>query len=514
MPNGHRGQPRPSGSRRQQGGGAPIKFEIPRRAVPDYLTALLGDYHTLQSREHWKNVPPGHRVQLYFHGMADKGEIDRPDDRGLRKKLEEAKEHGDWETLKRHTPRTTETWVPLKNQKRVALQAAAGMGGTASAFLSALAARAASLGDLDHYWRREAVLIAPLATGLGNPHPVENGFAFLSPYGVPYLAGSGVKGVIRRATEELALIEPGTGWTLAHVWALFGFDENSAVFPRGNERETHSIWCDAYAAWIEELRAKDSPVLNAWLEAITKQLPQDARRLLPPDLLWKLSRSQSLRRAIHWQGMLAFYDAFPDEGANMIVDILNPHHKNYYEGKGTPHDAENPVPVFFLTVTPGARFTFRAGALLGRDSLWQAVGDWRSPLDAAFDRARDQLGFGAKTAVGYGAMVNRAEAGTELQTPAPAEERPKHLPAPGRSRNDSTGTIWERARLKFNANNGTLTAIGPNNVEANALAPRGLELLASLPAEVQRMVRANQFVRVVAKVRGTELIAVETRRPA
>ncbi len=50
-----------------------------------------------------------------------------------------------------------------------------------------------------------AVSIAPFATGLGNEHPVENGFAFLTPYGLPYLAGSGVKGILRRAAEELAL---------------------------------------------------------------------------------------------------------------------------------------------------------------------------------------------------------------------------------------------------------------------------------------------------------------------
>jgi CRISPR-associated protein Cmr6 len=49
----------------------------------------------------------------------------------------------------------------------------------------------------------EAETTAPFATGLGLEHPIENGFAFLSPYGLPYLAGSGVKGVLRRAAEEL-----------------------------------------------------------------------------------------------------------------------------------------------------------------------------------------------------------------------------------------------------------------------------------------------------------------------
>ncbi|PZP50172.1 MAG: hypothetical protein DI596_15265, partial [Azospira oryzae] len=49
-----------------------------------------------------------------------------------------------------------------------------------------------------------ALATAPFTTGLGNEHPLENGFAFLWPYGLPYLPGSGVKGVVRRAAEELA----------------------------------------------------------------------------------------------------------------------------------------------------------------------------------------------------------------------------------------------------------------------------------------------------------------------
>ena len=67
--------------------------------------------------------------------------------------------------------------------------------------------------------------VAPFTTGLGNEHPLENGFAFLNPYGLPYLPGSGVKGVVRRAAEELAhrdFFENESGWTLPAIWHLFG----------------------------------------------------------------------------------------------------------------------------------------------------------------------------------------------------------------------------------------------------------------------------------------------------
>ena len=48
------------------------------------------------------------------------------------------------------------------------------------------------------------VATASFTTGLGNEHPLENGFVFLNPYGLPYLPGSGVKGVLRQAARELA----------------------------------------------------------------------------------------------------------------------------------------------------------------------------------------------------------------------------------------------------------------------------------------------------------------------
>lgn len=62
---------------------------------------------------------------------------------------------------------------------------------------------------------------APFATGLGNEHPIENGFAFLTPYGLPYLAGSGVKGILRRAMQELR-DDQKDGFSDEAINALFG----------------------------------------------------------------------------------------------------------------------------------------------------------------------------------------------------------------------------------------------------------------------------------------------------
>lgn len=70
-------------------------------------------------------------------------------------------------------------------------------------------------------YRISTASTAPFATGLGNEHPIENGFAFMTPYGLPYLAGSGVKGILRRAMQELCA-EDEEGFTLEAIDSLFG----------------------------------------------------------------------------------------------------------------------------------------------------------------------------------------------------------------------------------------------------------------------------------------------------
>jgi CRISPR-associated protein Cmr6 len=298
-----------------------------------------------------------------------------------------------------------ERWQPVKNTKRLALQAASTVGKAANEILGALTERQARL-FTGEGWERATELYAPLLTGSGNPHPVENGFAFLSPYGVPYLAGSGIKGVLRRAAEELALLcEDREGWTLPLVWAIFGFDEKSAYITGDESTE----WVQGYQQFIESTaQSPDSllqQLLEIWFEP--RGRPKDQ-----PSFLRELRESKQIRGSIHFQGLVSFLDSFPDAQCRLGVDILNPHHKNYYQGSGgeSPHDAEQPVPVFFLVMEPGAKFVLRAQLLPGRTPLLSSVGDWKKLLDAAFDYASQWLGFGAKTSVGYGVLGPDREA--------------------------------------------------------------------------------------------------------
>jgi len=203
-----------------------------------------------------------------------------------------------------------------------------------------------------------AIATAPFTTGLGNEHPLENGFAFLWPYGLPYLPGSGVKGVLRQAVREL----------VSGKWG-------------GSE------WSDEPVAEIEVDRRPVS------LTAI--------------DVLFGLESSDHQKK--HFRGVLSFWDVIPQiNGDRLMVEIMTPHQKHYYSDGKPPHDSGEPNPIRFLTVPPGSEFVFHVQCdylRLENIAPELAAGNrWQALLEAAFDHAFDWLGFGAKTAVGYGAM--------------------------------------------------------------------------------------------------------------
>ena len=219
--------------------------------------------------------------------------------------------------------------------------------------------------------RLEAVATAPFTTGLGNEHPLENGFAFLFPYGIPYLAGSGVKGVLRRAAQELARGD----WGEDTPW--FGLDQPSFT-----------------------LKSR-----NLSLSVI--------------DVLF--GREPAAGDGEHVRGAIDVWDVVPCiEGDSLLVEIMTPHQSHYYQDGEPPHECADPIPIPFLTLAPGARFVFRlrchtehltrltreprpdASSLLAVDGEGKAR--WQELLEVAFAHAFDWLGFGAKTSVGYGAM--------------------------------------------------------------------------------------------------------------
>ena len=134
--------------------------------------------------------------------------------------------------------------------------------------------------------------------------------------------------------------------------------------------------------------------------------------------------------------MLTFWDVIPEIRGDLAVDVMTPHQKHYYQEGQPPHDSGQPIPVFFLTVPAGSMFHFHvtcdlhrmrriAHVLLDQE---EGVPRWQALLADAFELAFDWLGFGAKTAVGYGAMARdrQAELAAKEQAAVQLEEREKN----------------------------------------------------------------------------------------
>lgn len=220
--------------------------------------------------------------------------------------------------------------------------------------------------------RLEALATAPFTTGLGNEHPLENGFAFLNPYGLPYLPGSGVKGVLRQAARELASGD----WGDARGWS----EDKPYLLMQDEGEKRHPV-----------LDKNKQPVMLSMLDALFGREPANGE-------------------TEHLRGALVFWDVIPQiAGDSLTVEIMTPHQSHYYQNGATPHESGQPNPISFLTVPPKSGFVFHVQCDLARlhriAPELAAGGRWKTLLATAFSHAFKWLGFGAKTAVGYGAMA-------------------------------------------------------------------------------------------------------------
>jgi CRISPR type III-B/RAMP module RAMP protein Cmr6 len=101
-------------------------------------------------------------------------------------------------------------------------------------------------------------------------------------------------------------------------------------------------------------------------------------------------------------GHCIFFDAVMSplkaDQAIFELDVMTPHFSEYYRSQGgiSPHDADSPIPVTFITVSAGIEFSFAVKARKGAEAsvLSNAVARLQSALS--------ELGIGSKTAAGYG----------------------------------------------------------------------------------------------------------------
>ena len=226
----------------------------------------------------------------------------------------------------------------------------------------------------------QAELKSPLITGIGQTHPNEVGMVFDHTIGIPYIPASSVKGIVR----------------FAYVLELIK-SENLEQF------------------------------LNREKDGIIESIPETK---IPAIFGGDLETEKSGKSEIEKRsGRVIFLDAYPEKVPHLHVDIMNPHYGDYYsdeKGKIPPADYLAPTPIKFLTVKPGTVFTFRA--LAPNDSYFI------EPVKTAFQKALEDEGVGAKTAVGYGRFEikkdqNRLTAATKQiqKTKSPVEKMLENL---------------------------------------------------------------------------------------
>lgn len=200
-------------------------------------------------------------------------------------------------------------------------------------------------------------------TGLGNPHPLENGFLWHPTLGTPYLPGSAVKGLLRAVIETAYQGNEEDRKALLKRW--FGTAEKGDVA----EHSGSFIFMDA--------------------------LPVESCQL-------------------HVEVMTPHMGKWYEKGG-----------KNPLAADTQPGDWHAPVPVTYLTTRdiklqfailprPGAGDT----AILKQElqDLWQAL-----------DHGLEYLGAGAKAAIGFGIMQRNTKKEDDLQEDLQAQQRQSQM---------------------------------------------------------------------------------------
>ena len=198
-----------------------------------------------------------------------------------------------------------------------------------------------------------------LIVGLGTESVYETSMTLHHVYGIPYIPGQAVKGVLR-------------SWMIAEY---FGENDNGESEMKHAEKRAlrDKGFCDIFGCPKEG---------SAYKEAR--------------------------------QGKTLFFDALPTKLTDNCIqpDIMNPHYGPYYSEDKPPADYHNPVPVNFLTVQNTA-FEFFVGMKPPKppqngtieDDIWGG----KTPLEVVQTELPEALsmhGLGAKTAVGYGYFSN------------------------------------------------------------------------------------------------------------
>ena len=230
---------------------------------------------------------------------------------------------------------------------------------------------------------------SPLLIGVGEPSAVEVGLTIHPTWGVPYIPGSALKGLLSH-----------------YLMATYG-PEQLGVHPSDPSHPEPERAPYQGVTWQgSKITHGPGAVYRAIFGAPTAESDEDY--------------SENVGAIV---GQVTFHDALmkplpeADSEGPYMRDMVNPHVSSYYrkgdQGDQWPNDRESPIPVFFLAVRPQLEFTI---AISGAPELQELT------LDLLVE-ALKAWGIGAKTRAGYGRVGGCENDGSvrKIKPPAPSD---------------------------------------------------------------------------------------------
>jgi CRISPR-associated protein Cmr6 len=282
-------------------------------------------------------------------------------------------------------------------------------------------------------------------------------------YGVPYLPGSGLKG-------------------LARAWLRRTVDLQEREERKNRHGET----------W-KEMRsdARDQEILRALFGYIPRKEDGAEARSQGAvveflDALWVPARPNTERGH-------ARPDTERGQWSPLALDVVNPHQSSYYTGGEAPSDTNEPVPTHRLSIAPGTRFLVIVECVPMQDGKGAPV-DGKAWVDYVLEKALkpalENIGFGAWTSAGYG----------RFEVPMPTA---KAIMSPGRALQASQDTeVWHTATVTLDPGSGKLSALipGVERCAAEASGAIAKELRARLSPELQERLRNKRSLKLKVRV--------------
>lgn len=170
-----------------------------------------------------------------------------------------------------------------------------------------------------------------LIVGIGGEHVQETNMTLHHIYGIPYIPGSAVKGVLN------------------HWWFQEIQKKKNFIDDKGKVDEDKAVKDSDYLDYIKTFGSQEQ------------------------------------------QGKVQFLDAYPEE-VQFATDIMNPHFGKYYSGTKPPTDHQDPKPINFLTVKETTfRFVFLAKE---QKYLEHLKGRFQEALELKGIGAKTAVGYG------------------------------------------------------------------------------------------------------------------------